>query len=63
MRCGFDSPAPCEWSSERASAPFSTEGLAGGHVVVFGPVGDPRGAYGIGIAEFPDEPGVRAFRE
>ena len=44
-------------------AGYWTEGIALGHVVVFGLVGDPRGAYGIGIAEFPDEAGVRAFTE
>ena len=44
-------------------ARYWTEGIAQGHVVVFGLVGDPGGPYGIGIAEFPDEAGVRAFTE
>ena len=35
---------------------------ATGHVVAFGLVADPKGAYGIGIAEFETEAEVQAFR-
>ena len=42
-------------------ARYWTAGLEKGHVVVFGLVGDPGGAYGIGIAEFADEAAVTAF--
>ena len=44
-----------------AHAAYWTEGIAKCHVVVFGLVGDPRGAYGIGIGEFPNEAAVHAF--
>ena len=47
----------------QAHAGYWTEGMAQGHVVTFGLVGDPRGAYGMAIAEFPDESGVSAFTE
>jgi uncharacterized protein YciI len=42
-------------------ARYWTAGIAQGRVVVFGLVGDPNGAYGVGIAEFPDEAAVQAF--
>ena len=32
-----------------------------GEVLVFGPVMDPKGAYGMGIVEFADEAQARAF--
>ncbi len=34
-----------------------------GEVVVFGPVLDPAGPYGIGVISAPDEAGARAFAE
>ena len=35
--------------------------LAAGEVVVFGPVADPVGAWGIGVVKAADEAAVRAF--
>ena len=42
-------------------ARYWTAGIEKGHVLVFGLVGDPDGAYGIGIVEFADETAARAF--
>ena len=39
------------------------EWLGRGHVVSFGLVADPAGAYGVGIVEFDDEASVRAFAD
>ncbi len=35
--------------------------LAAGEVVVFGPVDDPAGSWGMGVVRAADEAGVRAF--
>lgn len=35
--------------------------LAEGAVIAFGPVGDPKGAWGLGLVKARDEAGVRAF--
>ena len=32
-----------------------------GEVLVFGPVMDPKGPFGMGVVEAPDEAGARAF--
>jgi uncharacterized protein YciI len=37
------------------------ERLHAGEVVVFGPVMDPTGTYGMGVVEAADEAGARAF--
>ena len=42
-------------------AAYWTQGIANGHVIVFGFVADPRAAYGIGVVEVPDEASVDAF--
>ena len=34
-----------------------------GEVVVFGPVLDPKGAYGMGVVAASDEAGARAFAD
>ncbi|HEX5509375.1 MAG TPA: YciI family protein [Pseudolabrys sp.] len=34
-----------------------------GEVVVFGPVLDPAGPFGMGVISAPDEPGARAFAD
>ena len=34
-----------------------------GEVVVFGPVLDPKGAYGMGVVAAPDEAAARAFAD
>jgi len=34
-----------------------------GEVVVFGPVLDPKGPYGMGVVEATDEAGARAFAD
>jgi uncharacterized protein YciI len=34
-----------------------------GEVVVFGPVLDPKGAYGMGVVEAPDEAAAHAFAD
>ncbi len=35
--------------------------LDAGEVIVFGPVADPRGAWGLGVVRAADEAAVRAF--
>ncbi len=35
--------------------------MAGGKVVLYGPVSDPRGTYGFGVVEVADEAEVRAL--
>ncbi len=35
--------------------------LDAGEVIVFGPVADPKGAWGLGVVRAADEAGVRAF--
>ena len=37
--------------------------LEKGGVVVFGPVMDPKGAYGLGVAEFADASEARQFAD
>jgi len=37
--------------------------LQQGGAVVFGPVMDPKGPYGLGIAEFADERAARVFAD
>jgi uncharacterized protein len=34
-----------------------------GEIVVFGPVLDPKGPYGMGVVEAADEAGARAFAD
>jgi uncharacterized protein len=34
-----------------------------GEVIVFGPVLDPKGPYGMGVVSAPDEAGARAFAD
>ena len=42
-------------------AAYWKSGLDGGDVVVFGPVMDPKGPYGMGIIAVADEAAARAF--
>ncbi|HZC55674.1 MAG TPA: YciI family protein [Xanthobacteraceae bacterium] len=37
--------------------------LDSGQVVVFGPVFDPKGSYGMGVVAVPDEAAARAFAD
>jgi uncharacterized protein YciI len=37
--------------------------MAKGHIIAFGVVGDPAGAFGVGIVQFEDEKAVRAFTD
>jgi len=39
------------------------EQLARGSVLVYGPVPDPKGTYGIAVLKAPDEPAARAICE
>ncbi|APR85356.1 Hypothetical protein A7982_10705 [Minicystis rosea] len=36
--------------------------MRAGHVIVFGPVGDPKGPWGLGVVRFSDEAAVHAFQ-
>jgi uncharacterized protein YndB with AHSA1/START domain len=40
---------------------YWTEKLREGSAIVFGPVGDPTGPWGLGVVRVPDEAGARAF--
>src|SRR5271165_4662018 len=40
---------------------YWTELMQQGRVVVFGPVMDPKGPYGMGIVEAEDEDAIRSF--
>lgn len=42
-------------------AGYWREHMRQGHVVVFGPVADPTGAWGLGIVRAPDLVAVQAF--
>ncbi len=42
-------------------ASYWKDWMAKGHVVAFGPVWDPAGAYGIGIVQFADDEAVCSF--
>jgi uncharacterized protein YciI len=42
-------------------AAYWREHMRQGHVVVFGPVGDPQGPWGLGIVRAPDLDAVQAF--
>jgi uncharacterized protein YciI len=44
-------------------AAYWLDHMGKGHVVAFGPVADPAGAYGIGIVKFADEAEARRFAE
>ena len=54
---------PEEGAVMQSHAEYWTEWTTRGHVVAFGLVGDPAGAYGIGIVEFENEAGVRGFTD
>ena len=43
-------------------AAYWTSHLERGQVVVFGPVMDPQGPWGLGIVRMPDEAAVQAFQ-
>ncbi|MDQ4044022.1 MAG: YciI family protein [Chloroflexota bacterium] len=47
----------------QAHARYWQDWLAKGHVVAFGLVGDPRGAFGIGIIDFESEADAQAFTD
>jgi hypothetical protein len=42
-------------------AAYWTGQLQAGRAIVFGPVGDPKGAWGLGVVRAPDLDAVRAF--
>ncbi len=42
---------------------YWTRQLEAGRVVVFGPVADPKGAWGLGVVRAPDLDAVRALEE
>lgn len=54
---------PDELRLMQQHAAYWKEAMGRGHVVTFGLVGDPRGAYGIGIVTFPGEAEARAFTD
>lgn len=54
-------PAEAQFMQEHAA--YWQEWTTRGHVVAFGLVADPAGAYGIGIVEFDGEADVRAFTD
>ena len=54
---------PAESQLMQEHATYWREWLAKGHVIAFGLVGDPRGAFGIGIVEFDSEDEARAFTD
>lgn len=45
----------------QAHGGYWREQLAAGHVVAFGPVADPKGAWGLGLVRATDEAAVAAF--
>jgi uncharacterized protein YciI len=54
---------PEEGALMQAHAGYWHEAMARGHVVAFGMVADPAGAFGVGLVEFPDLAAVRAFTD
>ena len=46
-----------------AHALYWREWMAKGHIVAFGLVADPAGAFGMGIAEFQNEADARVFAD
>ena len=54
---------PEEGGLMQQHAAYWQEAMARGHVVAFGPVADPAGAFGMGIVDFPGEAEVRAFTD
>ena len=55
--------SPEEGQLMERHAEYWREWMAHGHVAAFGLVGDPDGAYGIGIVEFEDFDAVKAFTD
>jgi len=47
----------------RRHAAYRREAMGRGHMVAFGRVADPAGAFGMGIVEFPGEAEARAFTD
>lgn len=43
----------------QAHAGYWMQQMAAGRVVVFGPVADPKGGWGLGVVRVPDEAAVR----
>ncbi len=52
-----------ERQAMRAHVAYWTERLATGEALLFGPVADPAGGYGIGILRVDDEAHLLALRE
>lgn len=52
---------PDEASLMREHAEYWHRGPTSGNVKAFGLVADPKGAYGMGIVECPDEADARTF--
>ena len=53
---------PDEMAVMQAHSAYWRAKLAGGQVVVFGPVADPAGAFGLGIVR-ADETALKAFQD
>jgi hypothetical protein len=54
---------PAEGQLMQEHAAYWRDWLARDHVIAFGLVGDPRGAFGIGIVEFDSEAEARSFTD
>jgi hypothetical protein len=54
---------PDEQALMQQHAMYWHEWIGKGHVVVFGFVADPAGAFGMGVVEFDGEAEVRAFTQ
>ena len=55
--------SPEERALMQQHAGYWQEWVGKGHIVAFGFVADPAGAFGIGILDFASEADVRAFTE
>ena len=54
---------PAETQLLQEHGAYWREWLAKGHVIAFGLVGDPRGAFGVGTVDFDSEADARAFTD
>lgn len=54
---------PDETALMQQHAVYWRDGITSGHVIAFGLVADPRGAFGMGVVEFGSEAEVRAFTD
>ena len=69
--CKLNAPRPTfaadmtadEAALMRQHGTYWRQGIANGSVIAFGLVGDPAGAYGIAIVDFPNPADARAFTD